>query len=52
MKREKMDRHVPNIPLTRDKFDILGMALTDPLGSYTGIPADPTEKPIQDADDL
>ena len=25
---------------------------TDPLGSYTGIPTDPYEKPIQDADDL
>ena len=24
----------------------------DPLGSYTGIPVDPEEKPIQDADDL
>ena len=24
----------------------------DPLGSYTGVPADKTEKPIQDADDL
>lgn len=26
--------------------------ITDPNGSYTGRPADPTEKPIQDADDL
>lgn len=25
---------------------------TDPYGSYTGVPADPKEKPIQDADDL
>ncbi len=25
---------------------------TDPNGSYTGRPADPTEKPVQDADDL
>ncbi len=25
---------------------------TDPLGSYTGIPADIFEKPVQDADDL
>ena len=24
----------------------------DPFGSYTGVPADPDEKPIQDADDL
>lgn len=25
---------------------------TDPQGSYTGTPKDPTEKPIQDVDDL
>jgi len=24
----------------------------DPLGSYTGSPADPEEHPVQDADDL
>lgn len=24
----------------------------DPFGSYTGIPSDPFERPIQDADDL
>lgn len=26
--------------------------VTDPLGSYTGRPSDPYEKPVQDADDL
>lgn len=25
---------------------------TDPQGSYTGVPANPEEKPVQDADDL
>ena len=25
---------------------------TDPQGSYTGVPDDPYDKPIQDADDL
>lgn len=25
---------------------------TDPQGMYTGVPADPKEKPIQDADDM
>lgn len=25
---------------------------TDPMGSYTGVPLDPNETPIQDADDL
>ncbi len=27
-------------------------AMTDPQGMYTGVPADPYEEPIQDADDL
>ena len=26
--------------------------ISDPNGSYTGRPADPKDKPIQDADDL
>lgn len=26
--------------------------MTDPQGSYTGVPRDPKEKPVQDADDL
>jgi len=25
---------------------------TDPLGSWTGVPTDPEEEPVQDADDL
>ena len=26
--------------------------VTDPLGSYTGVPQNPYEVPVQDADDL
>ena len=26
--------------------------VADPLGSYTGVPQDAAEKPVQDADDL
>lgn len=26
--------------------------MTDPQGSYTGVPDNPLEKPVQDADDL
>lgn len=26
--------------------------ITDPQGSYTGVPENPEEKPVQDADDL
>ena len=29
-----------------------GDIVTDPLGSWTGVPVDPYDKPIQDADDL
>ena len=29
-----------------------GPAVSDVLGSYTGIPSDKYEKPVQDADDL
>ena len=27
-------------------------SFTDPQGSWTGVPLDPTELPVQDADDL
>ena len=33
-------------------LDQLELQTTDPLGSYTGRPADPMDRPIQDADDL
>ena len=33
-------------------FDQLELQAADPLGSYTGRPADPMDRPIQDADDL
>jgi len=28
------------------------LSFTDPFGSYTGVPEDEHEKPVQDADDL
>ena len=36
----------PNAPLDRS------ILAADPLGSYTGVPLESNEKPIQDADDL
>ena len=36
----------PNDKQTNDNIE------TDPFGTYTGIPQDPQEPPIQDADDL
>lgn len=26
--------------------------ITDPMGSYSGVPLDPADRPVQDADDL
>lgn len=31
---------------------VTGKKAYDPMGSYTGIPQNPLERPIQDADDL
>ena len=43
-------REIPYIdPLTPFDRSILA---ADPLGSYTGIPINPGEQPVQDADDL
>ena len=36
-------------PLLRSNFY---PPIADPMGSYTGIPSDPFETPVQDADDL
>ncbi len=33
-------------------FNSMASAETDPQGMYTGVPKDPCEVPIQDADDL
>lgn len=35
-------------PIVSDPAPIV----TDPNGSYTGLPRDPGDKPVQDADDL
>ena len=48
----KKQKSLLDIPLSRDKFDMLGAIVTDPLGSYTGRPVDLSEVPVQDADDL
>ena len=37
---------VPKAPLDK------GIIAADPLGSYTGVPVDPEDVPVQDADDL
>lgn len=36
----------------QEKQDTFHRPMTDPQGSYTGVPEDPEEKPVQDVDDL
>lgn len=38
--------------MKKKKRKNLYQSKNDPLGAYTGTPADPFEKPVQDADDL
>ena len=38
-----------NHEVTADPFH---RPMTDPQGSYTGVPEEPGEEPVQDADDL
>ena len=52
MKQEKKESHLPNVPMSKDKFDPHSMILTDPFGSYTGRPTNVLDTPVQDADDL
>ena len=47
MKEKKKDPMAKAMDLTSWQS-----AKTDPQGSWTGTPADPWEKPVQDADDL
>lgn len=47
LKEKKKDPMAKAMDLT-----VWQSAKTDPQGSWTGTPADPWEKPVQDADDL
>ena len=53
-KVQKKSRHVTLHIVDNDKQNLScnSPSPTDPLGSYTGVPEDPYEKPVQDADDL
>lgn len=48
-KKNKKESEVMEKPM-----EIISMmaSKTDPNGSYTGVPKNPDEKPVQDADDL
>ena len=51
MKDDKKQRILP-FPSQEGFANMIGMIPTDPLGSYTGRPADIDDEPVQDADDL
>ena len=52
MKKDKQIGKVTNHPPLEGQMNMLGLFNIDPQGSYTGVPADPNEVPVQDADDL
>lgn len=52
MKKERKGNPVMKDLLLEGAMNMLGHFTADPLGSYTGIPEDPKEVPVQDADDL
>ena len=39
-------------PPLAESMDPLGLGMTDPFGSFTGVPVFEDEEPVQDADDL
>ena len=52
MKKEKQfGRRTDQLPLP-EPANMLNLFAVDPLGSYTGVPDDLKEIPVQDADDL
>ena len=52
MKKDGKKPEFPLAPLGANKAGLWGIPMTDPLGSYTGVPVPPLEEPVQDADDL
>ena len=52
MKLDKKDSGMNKYPRWEGTINSLGLCPTDPMGSYTGRPADEDDIPVQDADDL
>ncbi len=52
MKKDKLARKVTVYPPLMGDLNTFGLYNADPMGSYTGVPKEPMEKPVQDADDL
>lgn len=53
MNKNRSDElRMSNLPLMGVPLDLMGSAVLDPMGSYTGRPIEKWELPVQDADDL
>ena len=52
MKKETKTDRQSMYPPMEDAMNLFDLFPVDPLGSYTGRPADEDELPVQDADDL
>ncbi len=53
MKNERKEKSINKIVKDTAVLDLADSSIkTDPLGMWTGVPDNPYEKPVQDADDL
>ena len=52
MKDKYEQKTVPFYSYPDGPFHNVRFGMTDPLGSYTGVPVSPEDVPVQDADDL
>ncbi len=53
MTKRKVSPEKPEAEMTRFPSAVTpGRVVSDPFGSYTGVPLFPLELPVQDADDL
>lgn len=52
MKKDKQIDKLTCYPPLEGQMNLPGLFNADPQGSYTGVPADSSEVPVQDADDL
>ena len=52
MKEHKKRKNIIRYPIVEGVANTIDLIPVDPLGSYTGIPLDGDDKPVQDADDL
>lgn len=52
MREQKKAKEITCYPLLQGSENAMGLYTADPMGSYTGVPLDPDDEPVQDADDL